>query len=231
MTIEEREEFNSRILVVHASWATTVIEGSELTEEEAAAVLSGQKPPKYLERGARETLNVRRASKYVQNAIRFSLSNSLICNINKIVMIGTTNKVFGRYRQRNVRVGGRKVELDVKEVPILMNELIRWYNEMEQRGSMSPLKLATQFHGNFERIHPFEDGNGRTGRLLFDWMMFRHKLPSLVLSLDYIQDYYDGINDVVENNDYYLLQNYFTRCYEILAWKIKSFCKAKRGRK
>ena len=183
-----------------------------------------------MERGARETLNARSASKYVKKAINFPLSHSLIFNINKIIMTGTTNKLFGAYRQRNVRVGDRKVEVDFKDAPMLMSNLIKWYNRTEQEGSVSPLKLATRFHGNFERIHPFEDGNGRTGRMLFDWMIHRQKLPPLVLSLDYIQDYYDGFDEITKHEDYQLLQSYFTQCYEVLAMKIKAFYKAKRGR-
>jgi len=45
-----------------------------------------------------------------------------------------------------------------------MNNLIGWYEE--NKNKIHPLRLATGFHARFEAIHPFEDGNGRTGRIL-----------------------------------------------------------------
>ena len=60
-----------------------------------------------------------------------------------------------------------------------MNELIEWYNK--NKGLIHPLRLATEFHARFERIHPFEDGNGRTGRILLNAILLEKSYPPLII--------------------------------------------------
>ena len=60
-----------------------------------------------------------------------------------------------------------------------MKKLIDWYNNNKQK--THPIKLATIFHSRFEQIHPFEDGNGRTGRILINAILLEHNLPPLII--------------------------------------------------
>jgi len=69
----------------------------------------------------------------------------------------------------------------MEETPALMSDLVRWYNEEEQKGVLSPVELAALFHYRYIRIHPFEDGNGRIARLLMNYILLRHDYPMIVI--------------------------------------------------
>lgn len=69
----------------------------------------------------------------------------------------------------------------VEETPLLMADLVKWYNEEEAKKRMSPIELATLFHYRYIRIHPFEDGNGRVSRLLVNYILYRHGYPMIVV--------------------------------------------------
>lgn len=79
----------------------------------------------------------------------------------------------------NVLVG-KTVELTPPErVYDEMDELMEWYHE--NGGAYHPVKLAALFHGRFEKIHPFEDGNGRVGRFLINVILVNNRYPPLII--------------------------------------------------
>jgi len=223
LTLGEKEEFNDNILVVHAAWATTVIEGSELVEDEVRDVLLyGAKVPKPLEIGAQEAINIKRAMTYVEGLKGQELTENLIKSLHIIVEYNVWDDIAGKYfLDRPLRAGRWRVPGDRKDVPKKMSNLVKWYND--NIDVEEPLSLATKFHAVFETIHPFRDGNGRTGRLLFSWMMIKFKYPPLVLTLDYIDDYYDGLTDAHDLNDCNKLYKYFETCYRVLTEKIEDY--------
>ena len=81
-----------------------------------------------------------------------------------------------------------------EETPALMTDLVSWYNEEEQRGSMSPIELASVFHYRYIRIHPFEDGNGRIARLLVNYILTRHGYPMVVVKSNDKSNYLTALN-------------------------------------
>ena len=101
----------------------------------------------------------------------------------------------GQYKTRPnsviTRYGDRFDYASPEETPALMAELVGWYNQTEQDGSLSPADLAILFHYRYIRIHPFEDGNGRIARLLMNYILSRHGYPMIVvrsrLKCDYLE--------------------------------------------
>ena len=91
----------------------------------------------------------------------------------------------GRYKTRPNSVitptGERFEYASPEETPALMADLVRWYNEVAEEESMSPIQLAALFHYRYIRIHPFEDGNGRIARLMVNFILSRHKWPMMVI--------------------------------------------------
>ena len=81
-----------------------------------------------------------------------------------------------------------------EETPALMTDLVSWYNEEEQRGSMSQIELASVFHYRYIRIHPFEDGNGRIARLLVNYILTRHGYPMVVVKSSDKSNYLTALN-------------------------------------
>jgi Fic family protein len=76
----------------------------------------------------------------------------------------------GRYRAMRVRVG-EYVPPSPGEVPRLMQELLDWWSN--EAAALSPVLSSAVLHYRFEAIHPFADGNGRTGRALALWELYR----------------------------------------------------------
>lgn len=104
----------------------------------------------------------------------------------------------GRYKTRPNSVitatGERFEYASPEETPALMTDLIRWYNEEEKKGQMSPIELATLFHYKYIRIHPFEDGNGRISRLIVNYILYRHGYPMIVVKSADKTNYLTALN-------------------------------------
>ena len=78
-----------------------------------------------------------------------------------------------------------------EKIPNLMNYFIYNYNHDEQNIFY---KLA-KYHIEFEKIHPFEDGNGRTGRLLLNYELIKNNLPPVVISKDDRVKYFEFLKN------------------------------------
>ena len=91
----------------------------------------------------------------------------------------------GQYKTRPnsvITITGERFEYaSPEETPALMKDLIEWYNQEEQAGTMKPIELASLFHYRYIRIHPFEDGNGRISRLIVNYILYRHGYPMIVV--------------------------------------------------
>ena len=100
---------------------------------------------------------------------------------------GTTSYTVhaGQYKTRPnsviTRYGDRFEYASPEETPLLMTDLVDWYNSAEQEGKISPIELASIFHYRYIRIHPFEDGNGRIARLMVNYILARHGWPMIVI--------------------------------------------------
>ena len=81
-----------------------------------------------------------------------------------------------------------------EETPLLMADLVQWYNEEERKGELNPLELAAMFHYRYIRIHPFEDGNGRIARLIMNYILARHDYPLIVVPTKNKQAYLEALS-------------------------------------
>lgn len=78
-----------------------------------------------------------------------------------------------------------------------------------------PMILAARFHGFFEYLHPFRDGNGRTGRLLSNFILLRFGLPELIIRREDRQEYIGALRQIrTENTDEYLVSFFFNKAVE-----------------
>jgi Fic family protein len=88
----------------------------------------------------------------------------------------------GRYRTMRVRVG-HYVPPPHEDVSGLMFELLEWWNQ--EASAISPVSSSAIVHHRFETIHPFADGNGRTGRALALWELYRRGFdPHHIFAVD-----------------------------------------------
>lgn len=71
-----------------------------------------------------------------------------------------------------------------------IDNLIEWYNKEK---SLHPLEKATIFHGRFEKIHPFQEGNGKTGRMLINTMLIKNNYPPLIIRKNQRISYFSSL--------------------------------------
>jgi len=85
-------------------------------------------------------------------------------------------------------------------VPGLMTELTDWYEKKEREHQLHPLLLASIFHHEFVAIHPFDDGNGRMGRIIMNFALMRGGYPVAVVPVTNRMAYYDALQEADEGN-------------------------------
>jgi Fic family protein len=157
--------------------ASTAIEGNPLTLEEVRALEEGRDLETAGPRAKREVLNYFAGLRYVEkNARRRLIRHEHVLELHRLLASRVMDQgEAGRYRTIGVRVG-RHVPPPPAEVSGLMRELLEWWNVEAVR--LSPVLSSAILHYQFEHIHPFADGNGRTGRALALWELYRRGFDS-----------------------------------------------------
>ena len=137
--------------------------------------------------------------------------NALVMNhtggIGKTVM-GNFDTSEGDLRLAQVYVD-KKYFPDFKKVPGLLEELCKSVNEKidKVRGN-DVLRLAADLHYNFVNIHPFGDGNGRTARLLMNYIQLYHNEPLVKIFTEDRAEYIDSLNETEEKADPEIFRNF-----------------------
>jgi Fic family protein len=79
-----------------------------------------------------------------------------------------------------------------------MGVLLKWY--LENKKKFHPFVLATVFHHKFEKIHPFMDGNGRTGRMLFNYILLKNQYPPGIIRRKNRNAYINALQQADKSN-------------------------------
>ncbi|MBI5397973.1 Fic family protein [Candidatus Woesearchaeota archaeon] len=178
------------------SYNTNAIEGSTLTLRDVRNIIERHKMPDKSEADIEEAKGVVEAIEYIRRA-KNHVSVALIKGVHRIVF-KKTKPFAGQFRSKGIEVAikdkeGNIVHLGAPSAKIrtLLTELTRWYNEHKHK--YPPILLAAVVHNQFENIHPFQDGNGRVGRLLLNNILLRHRLPPVNISFSKRQAYYESL--------------------------------------
>lgn len=160
---------DTRTRNVHAS---TAIEGNPLTLEQVRALEEGRELAASDQRSQREVLNYFAGLRFVEkNANKKTIRHNEVFALHRLLAEGVMDQgQAGRYRTVAVRVGDY-VPPPPSDVSGLMFELLEWWGN--ESSHLSPVLSSAILHYRFEAIHPFADGNGRTGRALSLWELYR----------------------------------------------------------
>jgi Fic family protein len=77
-----------------------------------------------------------------------------------------------------------------EETPAKMYDLIRWFEDKSKNEGFNPILVAAEFHYRFIRIHPFDDGNGRTARILMNFILLQNGYPPVVVKTQDKENYF-----------------------------------------
>lgn len=178
-----QEEF-----LVEFTYNSNAIEGNTLTLRETALVLEGVTIDKKPLKDHLEVVGHRDAFLYVQQLVaeRAPMSENSIKSIHSLVLMDRPDDK-GVYRRIPVRIMGAYHEPPQPYlVPVQMEQLVAAQKETKRH----PIESAAVFHLNFEGIHPFTDGNGRTGRLLLNLMLMQQGYPPIDVKFSDRRRYY-----------------------------------------
>ena len=152
--------------------SSTAIEGNPLTLEQVRAVEEGRSLAGVPERARREVVNYFAALRHIEKrAGKKTITHEDVLRLHKIIAGQVMQQgEAGRYRTIRVRVGPYSPPPPAL-VSGMMFELLEWWNK--ESGTLTPVLSSAIVHYQFEAIHPFADGNGRTGRALALWELYR----------------------------------------------------------
>lgn len=160
------------------TYESNALEGNSLTLKDVAIVMFENASIKG--KDLREIYETRNSRKVVGLIMKnkFSVSHKDIIKMHKMLVrdIGVQE---GYKKVPNIIIGSKIKTALPEDTYEEMNNLMRWYNKNKE--IIHPVKLAAIFHGKFEQIHPFEDGNGRVGRFLINIILVKSKYPPLII--------------------------------------------------
>ena len=193
--------------IVEYTYNSNAIEGNSLTLRETDLVLRGLTIDKKPLKDHLEAIGHKEAFDYISDLVKENapLTENLIKQIHYLVLMDK-RKDGGVYRKIPVKIVGAKNQpVQPYMIESKMKQLLIDYNENNE-----PIitKLA-RFHLEFESIHPFIDGNGRTGRLLVNLELMKAGYPPIDIKYSDRRKYYDAFDDYHLHNNLKPMENLF----------------------
>ena len=182
------------------------IEGSRLTKEQTRYIFETNTLGVTTENtridDIIETVNHFRCVDYIINHATDKITESHIKQLHMLLKSNTSDSqkswfAVGDYKQLPNEVGGEETA-QPKEVHKRMKELLAEYNQHKS----IEFEDILDFHVQFERIHPFQDGNGRVGRLLLFWQCLQALIVPFIITKKLHLFYYRGIQNWGQTNGY-----------------------------
>lgn len=181
---------------------SNAIENSTLTLKETERILLEQEVARNISvREVFEAKNLARVTEYLEDKPDFDLNIENILLLHRMLIGGIDDSIAGRLRKEHefVRVGSH-----IAPAPEHINQLLE--NLLDDFASSHDRYFVDNiayFHLEFERIHPFCDGNGRIGRVLINWQFSEFGYPPIIIrNKGKENDYYPLFQKFQDSKDY-----------------------------
>jgi Fic family protein len=216
LIIEKKNKLSGGIyhkLQIDLTYNSNHIEGSKLTHEQTRIIFEtktiGLENKTIKVDDIIETINHFRCIDFIIDKANYTLSESFIKQLHRMLKTGTTDSEkdwfgLGEYKKLANIVGGQETTLP-EVVPYEMKKLIKTYNLSKNK----TLHDLIEFHYSFEKIHPFQDGNGRVGRLILFKECLKNNIVPFIIDESLKLFYYRGLREW-KNQKGYLLDTCLT---------------------
>ncbi len=193
--LTKKEVFNH--FIVEFAFNTTSIEGNTITLEEAHKLLVDKLTPK--NKTLREIYDLQNTEKVFFSLLGAGkkISTELVCNVHDSLL----ENIDARKGYRTMDVKVFKAQFKSTPAPYVLTDmglLVKWYEKNENL--LHPLALASIFHHKFEKIHPFMDGNGRTGRMMLNYILMKAGYPPLIITKKLRSEYLENLRYADESD-------------------------------
>lgn len=190
-------------LIVDWTYNSNAIEGNTLTMSETKVVLEGitiggKSVTEHL-----EAINHKEAIEYLETIIeeKRDLTEWILKNIHQLILKDIDDQNAGKYRNENVTISGAS---HIPPNHMIISELMqKLFAEYEREwDDYHPVIKACLLHGEFVKIHPFIDGNGRTARLILNFELMKYGYTPIVITKDRRAEYYEALDIAHTTLDY-----------------------------
>lgn len=182
---------------IELTYNSNHIEGSQLTHDETRYIFEtntiGIEKKTINVDDIIETANHFRAIDFVIDNYNKVLSEKIIKDLHRILKSGTSDSrlswfAVGEYKKLPNEVSGQETTKP-EDVQQKIKELLQTYNDLEKK----EFDTLLDFHVRFEKIHPFQDGNGRIGRLILFKECLKHNIVPFIITDELKMFYYRGL--------------------------------------
>lgn len=202
--------FTQRLLAYNSN----KIEGSTLTEEQTASLFDTGILPKtddyYRAKDVEEMNGHFLMFNKMLDALDAALDQQIIRSFHFELKSGVfedraNGYAIGDYKKRPNMIGIHQTTLP-SQVPDAMTELLNWYHAQDVS-----LKTLAEFHARYEIIHPFQDGNGRTGRIILFRECLRHNISPFIIEDANRPEYLEALKAYRQNGTVTALTTLFQK--------------------
>lgn len=213
MDREEYTKYNEVLFSTHSC----AIEGNSFSADDTRELKEkglGMIPAGKTLFEAFEMLDHFEAFEYVMQNTQRPLDEALLKEINKRVTLHTISyrspeAIPGEYTTTDMAAGDT-VFGDHEQLIAKVPKLLESTEKAIASATVHPMILAARFHGFYEYLHPFHDGNGRTGRLVSNYILLRSGHPLLIIPSEARQEYISALRMIrTEATDEHLVHFFF----------------------
>ena len=191
--------------IVRFTYNSNAIEGNRLSLRETSMILTeniipaGATPNDY-----NETINSKECYEFIKNYTG-EFNQKFFLKIHGLLAKNTHCKIVGTYRDHDVKISGSNwIPPSNKKIREEMRKIFQWY--YIERKKLHPVELGAILHNKLVRLHPFSDGNGRTSRVVMNWILMKNKFPMFYVELRDKIHYYEAIEEGDKGNDTKIVQ-------------------------
>ena len=194
---------------VNLAYNSNRIEGSRITEEQTRYIFETRTIGFKDEEAVPiddiiETANHFVAFDYLLDTLSQILSAEIIKEFHRILKSGTADALkswfaLGNWKKLPNELGGTETT-QPENIDSEIRQLNEWYINMGK----APFETIIEYHYRFEKIHPFQDGNGRVGRLIMFRECLKHNVVPFIIDETHKQFYYRGLKEFERVPDYLL---------------------------
>ncbi|MEK6793125.1 MAG: Fic family protein [Nanoarchaeota archaeon] len=202
------------------------MEGSKIPADRVREIIDTG-DTKYKDKNeVKEVQNSILAFDYLKKSFKFNLSSiKRVYNILTKDLVRDGNQKYPKGFKKEPNIVGNSETTPPEKVEEELNALINWYKK--NKNNVHPLLLAFEFHRRYEFIHPFLDGNGRTGRLIMNKILISNNYQPIIIYKDNKMAYFNAIEKSKEKSKlksyYHFMLEQTSKSYTFLLKTIQNY--------